>query len=184
MDLAQLITNRRTIQTFLEDKVSDELVKKALELSLWSMNHKLTFPWHYIEVTDLTRKKIADIGAELKKQKDPRVSETVLSSIRASIMTPSHMIFLGQKKGSSSVEDKENYATLSGSVHLASLFLWLNGIGTKWTTSGYRSSAKTYEVLRVSPEEVKLEGALFIGKSAQIVAPKDRPPIEEILRRV
>jgi nitroreductase len=180
MNLAELIRNRRTVQTFSSEPVSQEAVKQALELSLWSLNHRLTFPWVYKIASPAEREKLADLAVELKSKKGP-ASDTVRASMRANFLNPAYYVALGLKKESDPVIDKENFATLAASVQIASLVLWEQGIGSKWTTSGFSTHGRTYEILGISADEVRLEGGLMIGKAAHPPTEQKRPSLDEVL---
>lgn len=181
MTLKELIRDRRTIQTFTSEKVDDAVVKEALELSLWSLNHKLTFPWFYKIVGSAEKEEIADLLVEMKSKKSP-LTDAVKASMRENFLTPSHYIAIGIKKSGDDFTDKENYATLACSMQIASLVLWEKGVGSKWTSSGFSTHAKTYEILGISSEEIQLEGGLMIGKAAKVPPPAKRPTLAEILR--
>lgn len=181
MDLAELIRERRTIQTFSNEVVPDEVVKEALELSLWSLNHRLTFPWIYKLASHEQRLQLAELQIASKSKKGP-VSDVVKTSMRSNFMKASHYVALALKKNSDPAGEKEDYATLSCSVQIASLVLWEKGIGSKWTTSGFSMGAKTYEILGLSSDEVKLEGGFFIGKFAKAPPAAERPALAEVLR--
>lgn len=171
MDLKKLITERRTIQSFTAEKVPDEWVREAIELSLWAPNHKFTFPWVYILAGEAARARLGDLAVELKGKEQARAKMT----------TPSHLLFVGCK----TVEDEkvahENYATLACSVQLLTLALWEKGVGTKWSTGEYMLHPKTYEILGVSPTDVRLEGAIMIGKAAVVPPARSRPPLSSVL---
>lgn len=180
MNLPQLIRSRRTIHIFNNQPVSDAIVKEALELSLWSLNHRLTFPWVYKIASHDQRMQLAELQIEEKSKKGP-LSEPMKNSMRANFMNASHYVALGVKRDADSAVERENYATLACGVQIASLVLWEKEVGSKWTTSGFSMNAKTYEIFNLSPDEVHLEGGLFIGKFDQAPPASQRPSIETVL---
>ncbi|MGZ3723920.1 MAG: nitroreductase family protein [Bdellovibrionales bacterium] len=183
MDLAQLTVSRRTVHNYKPDKIADDLVTKALELSLWAPNHKLTYPWVYIWVGAAARLQLADLAAELKALKKP-LSETEKKAVSATVTNPSHLIALGLKRSADAHRQHEDYATLACSVQIAAQYLWDQGIGSKWTTAGWSTHARSYDILGVSPEEVSLEGAFMIGVPLIVPAATPRPSLDKFLRRV
>lgn len=183
MNLEELIKSRRTIQIFSNEKVADDVVYEALQLSLWAPNHRTTFPWIYLDVRGSARQQLAELSVELKSKKG-EVPDAVRASIIEKLMAPSHLILLGVKRAEKAITDKENYATLACSVQIASLRLWEKGVGSKWTTSGFTTHQRTYEILGVSPDALMLEGALMIGMWKQIPAAVPRPSLEQVLRKV
>lgn len=183
MSVANLIRARRTVQHFSSEKVSDEIVRQALELGHWAPNHKLTFPWRWNLVGPKTRAKIADLAIELKVKKSSEpVGEVTLTAIRNSVLIPSHYIALSIAKSADADRLWEDYASMACSVEIISLFLWENEIGSKWTTSGYSRNVKTYEILNIDPANELLVGGLLIGKAAKNPASQSRPPLDQFLR--
>jgi nitroreductase len=182
MDLAQNTVSRRTVHNYKTDKIADELVIKALELSLWAPNHKLSFPWVYIWLGPHARGELAALSAELKAAKKP-LSETEKKMAMANVTNPSHLIALGLRRSEDSHRQHEDFATLACSVQIASQYLWEQGVGTKWTTGGWLQHPKSYGILGLSPDEVVLEGGLMIGVPSIIPAATKRPPLEKFLRR-
>jgi len=179
MEFADLARSRRTVHNYTSQKVAKELVEEALALSLWAPNHKLTFPWHFTWVGPQARSKLADLSVELKSIKGP-LSDAKEAAIRENMMAPAHLISLGIKK-SEPHRQHEDYATLACSVQIASLFLWEQRIGSKWSTGGAWLHAKTYEILGVNPEQVQLEGGLLVGAPQTLPVPVERPPLAKFL---
>jgi nitroreductase len=182
MDFTELTVSRRTVHSFKPDKVPDSVVEKALELSLWAPNHRLTFPWVYIWVGPRLRADLADLAVELKGAKEP-LSDVKKKAVRETLTNPSHIILLGLKRGGEATREHEDFATLAASVQIASSYLWENGVGSKWTTSGYSRHARTYELAGVSPDEVRLEGAFLIGVPAVVPSASARPDLANVIRR-
>lgn len=183
MDLAQLTVSRRTVHNYKTDKVADSLVHKALELSLWAPNHKLTFPWVYFQIGEGVRRQLADLSVELKAAKK-QLSEVEKKAVRDIVTNPSHLIILGLRRDADPQRMHENFATLACSVQIASLYLWEQGVGTKWTTAGFSMHKRTYEILGASPDEVQLEGALMVGIPQLVPSATPRPPLEKFLRYI
>jgi hypothetical protein len=180
LDLAQLIRNRRTIQTFTNASVDDAVVKEALELSFWSLNHRLTFPWFYMIVPRNKREQLTKLAIDLKAKKKP-MTDAVKQSMHQNFMNPSHYIAVGLKKNADPVVEKENYATLACSMQIASLVLWEKGVGSKWTTSGFSTHPETYKILGISPEEIQLEGGMMVGGFDKVPPAAPRPSLDEVL---
>lgn len=201
MDFSELVLTRRTVHNYSPDPVPDTLVEEALRLSLWAPNHKQTWPWVYSWVGPESRERLADLAVEIKGAKE-ELSDTKEQAVRQNILGPSHLISLGLKRtpgkgigtllspaqGTNLVFDAhrehEDYATLSCSVQIASLFLWQHGVATKWSTGGWGTHAQTYRVLGLSPDEVRLEGMLMIGKALNSPSVPQRPDLAQFLRRV
>lgn len=185
MSLEELIQTRRTIHQYTDEKVSEELVQKALSLGLWSLNHKLTFPWRWISVGASHRQRIADLAQELKFAKSTEApSPQIIQAIRDSVTKSSHYIALSMVRSPDEGRLWEDFATVSCSVQIISLVLWQHGIGSKWTTSGYTKHDKTYDILGVDRFKEKLVGGLFIGKPALVPKSQGRPELSQFLRSI
>jgi len=185
MDLEQLTTSRRTVHNYLTEKVADDLVHKALQLSLYAPNHKLTYPWVFIDIGPAAREKLGELSIELKSAKaSSPLSPVKQQALRDNVLKPSHLIALGIRRDPDSHRLHEDYATLACSVQIASLYLWQNGVASKWSTGGYSMHEKTYEILGVNPLEVSLEGCLMIGKAEVMPTAPQRPALEKHLHRV
>jgi nitroreductase len=182
MDLAQLIQSRRTVHNYTPEKVPDALVEKALELSLFAPNHKLTYPWVYTWISDAARKELGEANVKLKAAKG-ELSPVKAEAARQNVTRPSHLISIGIKKSGDEHRQHEDYATLACSVQIASLFLWEHGIATKWSTGAWSMNETAYKILGLNPAEVSLEGALMIGKAEFMPKAPDRPKLASLLRR-
>lgn len=181
--LEQLIKTRRTVHQFKPERIPDELVEKALELSLWAPNHRLTYPWRYTFISDEKRQSLIDLAVELKKEKDSSFSKIKEVGLRKRLGEPSHWVALGINKNPDPGIFQEDIATLGCSVQIASLYLWDKGISTKWSTGKFSTHQRTYEILDLDPEKVFLMGALFIGIADVVPAPSSRPPLNDVLKR-
>lgn len=182
MDFQELVATRRTVHNYKPEAVSEDLVVEALRLSLWAPNHKLSFPWVYTWVGPRARVPLADLAVELKGKKEP-LSEVKKKAARDNVLNPAHLISLGVRR-SEPHRQHEDFATLSCSVQIASLFLWQHGIGTKWSTGGWGVQPKTYEVLGLDPAAVALEGMLMIGVPQMQPPVPERPTLDSFLKRI
>lgn len=185
MDLQQLILTRRTVHNYTAEKVSDALVQQALNLGLYAPNHKMTYPWVLVQIGPEARGRLADLSVELKRAKDPApISDVKVEAMRQNVLRPSHLIALGIQRSADAGRQHEDYATLACSVQIASLFLWENGVATKWSTGGYSMHTKTYEILGLDAKAVSLEGCLMIGKAEVMPKTPERPGLERFLHQV
>jgi hypothetical protein len=63
------------------------------------------------------------------------------------------------------------------------LYLWRQGIGTKWTTGGITRHGRFYELLGVDPVRESLVGFFWYGVP-KVVPTQKRRPIEEIVTKL
>jgi nitroreductase len=185
MDLAELTVSRRTVHNYTTEPVADVVVERALELSLWAPNHKLTFPWAYFWLGAKTRQRIAEFNVEMKLRREPELSDTKKRAARENVLNPSHLILLGMRKGAADAARRhEDFATLACAVQIASLYLWDQGVASKWSTGGWATAPEVYAILGISADEIQLEGALMVGHAQNVPAPPMRPPLSRFLRRM
>lgn len=182
MDFRELVLTRRTVHNYHTDPVPENLVEESLRLSLWAPNHRLTFPWVYTMVGREARAQLADLAVELKGAKGA-LSPEKARAVRDSVMNPSHLLSLGIRRSDKSEQMHEDYATLACSVQIMSLHLWQHGVASKWSTGGFGSHQKTYEILRLDPLAVSLEGVLMIGRGQMTPTAPERPALSKFLRK-
>jgi len=181
MELENIIKDRRTIHEYKSQKVPDSIVEKAVELSLWAPNHKLTNPWKYVWMGAKAREEIAELSVQLKKKKDPSMSDLMQEKLKQKFLEASHLIAILQKKSSDAHQAREDYASIACGIQNASLFLWEKGIGTKWTTGAVTTHEKTYKALNVNAEKEEIVGFLWIGYAEHVPAAPKRPTLDESL---
>lgn len=184
MNIEKVIKERRTIHEYKSQKVPDETVEKALELALWAPNHKMTNPWKFVWMGPVAREAMAELSVFLKKQKDPNMSELLQTKLKQKFLEPSHLIAILQKRSTDAHRTKEDYATVSCGIQNATLFLWDQGIGTKWTTGAVTSHEQTYKALNVNAENDEIVGFLWIGYSGHVPEAPKRPSLKESLVKV
>lgn len=179
MDIRELIKTRRTVGTYTNEKIDDALVREALELSLWAPNHKLTYPWVYTWLGAEARAALGELNAEMKAGNPVKAKVA-----RENVINPSHLISLAIKRSPDKPERQhEDYATLSCSVQIISMFLWEHGVATKWSTGGWASHERAYKIIGLNPDEYALEGALMIGRALAMPPAPPRPPLDLVLRK-
>ena len=181
MQIDELIRSRRTVHNFTTDKVEDSVVHAALELGLWALNHKRTFPWVYTLVDEARRERLADAAVHLQTLRG-EVSDVKAKAIRAGITESSHLLSLGFKASGDPTREREDYATLACSVQIVSIYLWDRGVGSKWSTGGWSKGSEAYGILGLDPGRVHLEGALLIGKPKMVPPAPPRPGLNQFLK--
>ncbi len=200
MDFSELVLTRRTVHNYSPDPVPDALVEEALRLSLWAPNHKMSWPWVYTWIGAESRTRLADLAVELKSA-GGELPDVKRKAVRDNVLGPAHLISLGFKRtlgksvgtllsmaaGSNLKFDEhrehEDFATLASSVQIMSLFLWQHGVASKWSTGAWGVNPRTYSVLELNPDEVRLEGVLMIGKALNMPTAPERPELSQFLRR-
>ncbi len=183
MDLKTCLESRRTIHKFKNEKVNPELIDEALRLANFAPNHKLTQPVRYIKTSLETREKLFKIAVEMKEARAPLSSEKK-KIMGQKYLEASDLLIITRIQNKNPMIAKEDYATLAMAIQNISLFLWEKGVGTKWSSGGILDNPKTYETLRINPNEETLEAFLWIGMAEVVPPPIPRKDVKEFIRTI
>ena len=181
-DFSHLIEERRTVHSYISKEVPLKIIEEAIRLSLWVPNHRLSFPWKYFLVSEEKQKNIFQWACENKKI-DPLASGPLVEAMKDQFLHP-RILILGMKKDSNPAAQKEDYATLSCSVQILSMYFWKKGLGTKWSTGKVSRDPRLYSLIGMSENEVALEGMLMIGWPKDVLPAVPRPALDAIMRIV
>lgn len=187
MDFPSLLTlteQTRTAHVFdPQVRILPEDLNEVLEMSLLAPNHKYTFPWKYLHVTNETREKISQVAKDLAAMKG--MDENGQDNAREKVLSPSDLVVvLLEKKPKSPFEEREDYATLSCSIQLMALGLRAKGFAYKWSTGGISQNNETYRILNVDKDKDEIIGFIWIGKEIKDFGPRRRPLLTEVVRQV
>jgi hypothetical protein len=163
-----LVRGRRTAHSFANDEVPENILMDALDLSLWVPNHKMTRPWSFVRAKsqDL-RARIAAVAVDLKNQKEP-LSEGKKKALETKYKSEGSLLFCVQNFNGAAVDSVtvlEDYATVSCSIQILSLWFEIHGFSTKWSTGALTRDSRTYEVLSLDPMQSRIVGLLWMGRS-------------------
>ena len=181
-DFAKLVEERRTVHSYIKKEVSESLIEEGARLSLWAPNHRLSFPWKYFLLSEEKQKNIFQWACENKKI-DSSSDGPLVDAVKEQFLYP-RILVLGMKKDANPAVQKEDYATLSCSVQILSMYFWQKGLGTKWSTGKISRDPRMYSMLGVSENELALEGMLMIGWPKDILPAVARPPFENTFKTV
>ncbi len=177
----ETIRDRSTIHFFLDKPVSEELIQHALEAAIRAPNHKLTNPWRFIRIGPKTRTKITNIAVALKGQDCGGLSPAAEAKVRKKVGSSPEMIVVIQELNEDLFRRKEDYASVSCAIQNLSLFLWAEGVGSKWSTGGYSRTDALYELLNIDRASQEIVGAIFIGYAEKEHILSGRRDLSEVL---
>ena len=169
-DLLKLIKDRRTVHSYNDKRVDHLLIKGVAECFVNAPNHRHTQPWRLKSASDSQRKQLAELAVQVKSKKI-EMTEAKKIALTKKYTTPSHLIALLQTKNSDPFTSKEDYASVACAVMNASLYLWANDVGTKWSSGAVTSHPETYEILGIDSKTNEIVGFLWVGHF-------DRPPLK------
>lgn len=186
MSVFELIKGRRTVHNYEPNEpISEDVLRQALELAMWSPNHKLTFPWFFYWVGVETRQKLAELSVQLKQEKaGSPLSAVKKSAIAAKVLNPSALIVFSQKRASDAFTAKEDYAAMACAIQNFSLYLWDQGYGSKWSSGTIMHHPKTYKMLGIDQNNEEIVGFVWVGKPERIPPAAGRPPLDERLKKL
>jgi len=174
--IACCLRDRRTVQSFLPTPPPPELIWQAIELARWAPNHKLTEPWRFHVLGPETARAIVELNAmQTSASKGPDAAEL---KRRKWSQIPGWLV-VTLRKHSDPFRHEENYAAVCCAIQNLMLFLWSEGVGTKWATGEVTRSAEFAQLLGIHSDQEQVVGLIWYGSAAQVPA-ATRTPVSEI----
>jgi len=208
-DLANLIKSRRSVRRWQNRRVSEELLKHAIELATWAPNGGNQQNWYfYIIVNGNIIKAIADsvqnsvdlmaswpeateFKNEIRKwQERASFFHSAPAAIAVTISRyqslADKLLAARQQTDSYAAKVRKWRETVNSSLQSASaaiayllLVLHQMGLGAVWMTGPMQAKGEIEQILSVPPE-IDLIAFIPVGYSAQTPVEGDRRPITEI----
>ena len=159
------LSRRSIIKYNTEKKVSEELVKKAINAAVLAPNHFLTEPWRFYICGEKTKMKIFELNNDKKKY-----FESIPNWMVVTLKTD----FLPNTK-----EYLEDYAACCAAIQTFMLFMASNNVGSKWMTGGLQ--IKPSDILKIidSNEEYFI-GVIWFGYPEKELSENTRPPLRKL----
>lgn len=174
---AELIRSRRTIHNFRPELPPREIIVQGIDLARWAPNHRLTEPWHFYLLGPETADAIAHLNADLvSARQGPQAGQARLERWRN---IPGWLVVTCERTGDP-IQAQEDYAACCCAVQNLSLYLWSEGIGTKWSTGAVIREQRFYDLIWVDPEVETVVTLLWYGYPAE-VPQTSRKPVSHIL---
>ena len=172
----RLIRTRRTVQLFKPDPVPHEVLLQALEAARWAPNHRLTEPWRFYSIGPDTKSAIVDLNARLVTAK--RGAEAgQLKRERWSVI-PGWLV-VTSVLSDDPFRRREDYAACCCAVQNLMLYLWSEGVATKWTTGDVTRDDAFYRIVQI-PQGEEVVAMLWYGYPHH--QPKSvRRPVADVL---
>ncbi len=190
-ELMELTKNRRSIRGFQKDRdVSDEVIRKILDIARWAPSGGNGQPWEFVVVRhEATRNKIADLylkQLEQKKEMEMAVRGEIKMTGAGFRNAPVHIVVLGDPRVNESYpirtrEEKSEshfYSGLANAtllIHLAATSLGLGSQYVSDASSPYMSTM--LKVLLGVPEPLRVYHVVPVGYPSK---PVPAPPRREL----
>jgi nitroreductase len=178
MNLAEVITSRRTIHEFEPGRTPDKnVIKDAIASACWAPNHHLTEPWHFYFLGKETVTDICELNKTmLLETKGPEAAE---HKYKRWMEIPGWLVVTCHKSDEE-VRYQEDYASCSCAIQNLMLVLWEQGIGTKWSTGPVTRDDRFYDLVWVNKDLENIIGLIWYGYPAEIPQ-TTRKPLPQVL---
>jgi nitroreductase len=152
----------------------------AFELASWAPNHRLTEPWRFYLIGPTTMRGVIDLAVELEIAKKGERAGPVR---RARLEGVPGTFVLTSLRSEDALTERENYAACCCAAQNLMLYLWLKGIGVKWTTGGITREQRFYDLLGINSAKQLVVGLFWYGVP-RAVPTQQRRPVEEIVTKL
>lgn len=170
-DMLRAILARRTVHSYLPEKLSAQIIKNAILAAIHAPNHRMTWPWRFYWLGTAIREKLAE--------QNPKFS------------APGEIIILCIKKSDDETQFREDYASLACAVQNMSLYLASLGYGSKWSTGKLMRTSGLADMIRQdqNAEENPIEicGVFWVGRADENALNSKkiiRPEVSQFLTRI
>lgn len=177
---AGIIRGRRTVHEFRPGEVPPEAaILEAIEHATWAPNHYLSQPWRFRLLGPATREAICLLNAELARAKGgDKAADHKLKRWRE---IPGWLL-LNCLRSEDAVREREDFAACCCAAQNLMLFLWEQGVGTKWTTGEVTRHPRFFELAGVDPAREFTVGLFWYGYAASVPDTARRPAPEVLTR--
>lgn len=175
--VARAIRTRRSIQLFRPEKPEPALVRQAVDLARWAPNHKLTEPWRFYVLGELSSRRLAERNAELVRA--DLGDGAAENKLKRWLGIPGWLA-LTCRKTEDSFREREDYAACCCAAQNMMLFLWTHGVGMKWTTGPVTRDPEFFKILDISDQKEFVVSLFMYGYPADTPV-TERAGVEEHL---
>lgn len=171
--ILELILSRRTVHSYLSEKIPTEIIEKAVLAGIHAPNHKMTCPWRFYWLGAEARKKLAT--------QNPKFS------------SPGEIIVLCIKKSNDATQAREDYASLACAVQNMSLYFASVGYGSKWSTGKMSREDQLINLITETQKEhdqnepLEFCGVLWVGRADDkdlLTKKPTRPEVTKFLVKI
>jgi len=158
--LAERIRARRTVNLFLKQPVSRQVILDAIDVARWAPNHHVTEPWHFYvlgekaiaEAVELTRVVVTERKGEKKGD----------FKAEAAAGRPGWLVVTCRRSEHKLLE-QEDYASCCCAIQNLMLYLSEAGLASKWATGPITRDARFFELLGADAGREFVVGLVFYG---------------------
>lgn len=184
MDLHETLLARRTIHAYTTDPLPEGAVERALEAAVHAPNHRLTFPWRFVRVGRQTREALAELVVRLKSKPGEELPAEAIDKARAKVLNPAELLVVSIRRHEDPQTAREDYASAACAIQNLHLALWAEGVGSKWSSGKPTRHPEAYAIFGIDPEVEEIVGFVWAGIAAKVPPKPERPPLDELVRRM
>lgn len=175
--LAERIRARRTINLFLQQAVSRQLILDAIEVARWAPNHHLTEPWHFYLLGDeAIRKSIELTRVVVTERKGKKIGDF---KAKESAARPGWLVVTCKRSEDSELE-KEDYASVCCAIQNFNLYVSEAGLASKWATGPITRDPRFFELLHIDIDKEFIVALIWYGYP-KITPTQRRKDVSEIV---
>ena len=174
--LAERIRSRRTVKLFLQQPVSRQLLRDAIEVARWAPNHHLTEPWHfYVLGEDAIARSVELIRTVVTERKGAEIGEFKANDAA----TRPGWLVVTCRRSDDELTEREDYASVCCAIQNLSLYLSEAGLASKWSTGPITRDLRFYELLGIDADDEFIVGLIWYGYP-KITPTQQRKSVDEI----
>lgn len=182
MKLYDAIHRRRTIHTYRPEPLPDGTLDRLLDAAHQAPNHKLTWPWRFTRVGQLTREeKLVPLYLRIKAPEGREPSPGLVAKLTEKLMNPAELVVVSVVRCDDPIRAREDYAAASCAIQNLQLAATAEGLGSKWSSGKLAHHAETYAALGIDPEAEEIVGLVWVGVPDKVPT-INRPPLEQVVR--
>lgn len=183
MDLFDAIESRRSIKTFTDRPVPDDVISRLLSMAVLAPNHRMTQPWRFHVMGPETR---AKYGGALGVRKARRVDDPEAAADVVAKVTRTHRDLPAMLAVSMVLDDdaeirEEDYAATYMAIQNLCLAATAVGLGAHVKSGAVMDDPRAREAVGVGDDE-RIVATLHLGEPAAVPTPKVRKLAAELTR--
>lgn len=187
IDILEAIQSRRSIHSFSEKLVPNELLLKIFRHASWAPNHFMKQPWNtkmyqldgkerFVEAIMNSYERLGMI-----KNDDEEKKLKMIQLIQEFLLKIPHHGLVYLPKSADPIRFEEEYAAVCAFIQNAQLVAWRYKVGMLWTIPPYMHDPLFTKEIGLDDEKFKIAAVMQIGYPDKIPDAKERIAIEDKL---
>lgn len=187
MDVLEAIKDRRSIHTFKQIEVSDDILREIFTYGSYAPTHYMKEPWNIKLYQEQGKENFVNeimnsyqrIGM-LQTNDDAKTVKMIESMKQFLLAIPHHALIYFQVE-EDPVRYEEEYAAVCAFIQNAQLAAWKFGVGMLWTITPYMHDPLFAQSLGIDGEKMKVAAVMQIGYPEAVPRNRGRTAVDEKL---